>query len=261
MRALGIAATGMRAQELNVSVISNNIANMSTTGYKRQRAEFQDLLYQTQRSAGINSADEGTIVPTGIQLGLGVKNGAVYRVHQQGVLTQTDSRFDLAVSGKGFFQVNKPDGTNAYTRAGAFQINQDGEIVSTEGFTVSPGITIPQDAESVDISEEGEVFVKIASDPTPQNVGQIDLVNFINEAGLEAKGNNLYLETEASGTPIVGVAGDEGFGKIQQGFLELSNVDSVIEITTLISAQRAYELNSRVISTGDEMLQSLSQLR
>ena len=261
MRALNIAATGMMAQQTNVDVIANNIANMSTTAFKRQKAEFQDLLYQNITRAGTNSSDEGTIVPTGIQLGLGVKTGSVYRINEQGPVVETGNDFDVAISGKGYFQVNLPTGSQAYTRAGNFQVNADGDLVTSQGYAVSPGISVPQNAAGVDINEDGQVIVKIDGDPAPQIVGQLDLVNFINEAGLEADGNNLLLETEASGAPLTGLPGDEGFGSVLQSFLEMSNVDSVSEITTLITAQRAYELNSRVISTSDEMLQTISNIR
>ncbi len=259
MRSLGIAATGMLAQQMNVDVISNNIANLSTTSYKRNRAEFHDLLYQSQVRAGTSSSDAGTIVPTGVQVGLGVKSGAIYRNHLQGGLQQTGNTFDLAISGKGYFQVTLPNGDPAYTRAGSFQVNADGEIVTAQGYSVSPGVTIPQDANTIDINRNGEVIVTTDASTTPQNLGQLDLVNFVNEAGLQALGNNLYQETEASGTPITGLAGDDGFGELEQGFLEISNVDAVVELTTLITAQRAYELNSRVIRTTDEMLQAITQ--
>lgn len=261
MKALSIAATGMQAQEMNVAVISNNIANLSTTGFKRQRAEFQDLLYQSQTRVGTTSSDSGTVIPTGVQVGLGVQAGAVYRISEQGNLVQTSNNFDIAISGKGFFQIDRPTGDPAYTRAGSFQINQDGDLVTSEGFPIAPGITIPQDAIDVDINENGEVLVTIDGSVTPSNVGQIELVNFINEAGLEAIGNNMLVETEASGTPISGLPGEPGFGTVLQSFLELSNVDAVTEITNLIAAQRAYELNSRIISTSDEMMQAVSQLR
>ena len=261
MRSLSIAATGMLAQQMNVDVISNNIANLSTTGYKLQRAEFQDLLYQNLERVGTNSSDSGTIVPTGIQLGLGVKSGAIYRVHEQGALVSTGNQFDMAISGRGYFQIDLPDGEPAYTRDGSFQLSQDGEIVNSQGYTVAPGITVPSDATSVSINESGEVFVTQPGTTTPSNVGQIEMVTFINEAGLQAEGNNLYSETEASGTPTSGLPGAEGFGTLEQRFLEQSNVDAVTEITTLITAQRSYELNSRVISTSDEMLQAVSQLR
>ncbi len=261
MRALGIAATGMKAQEMNVAVISGNIANLGTTGYKRSRAEFQDLIYQNFTRSGTQSSDAGTIVPTGVQLGLGVKPGSVYRVNQQGTLVLTENKFDLALSGRGYFQITLPDGDIGYTRDGSFQVDATGTLVTSDGYVVSPGISVPQDAIDVDINQSGEVIVKIDGQQAAQNVGQIDLVTFINDAGLEAIGDNLFLETAASGTPTSGFANTDGFGIIEQGFLEQSNVDSVTEITMLITAQRAYELNSRVISTSDEMLQAVSQLR
>ncbi len=260
MRSLDIAATGMLAQQLNVDVIANNIANLSTTAYKRQVAEFHDLLYQSQLRVGSSSSSDGTIVPTGTQVGLGVKTAGIYRVNLQGAIRETGNTFDLAINGPGYFQVNLADG-EAYTRAGAFQVNQDGELVTSEGFQVSPGITVPQGAVDVTINQNGEVLVKLDGQTELSNVGQIDLVTFINESGLEADGENLFLETEASGAPIAGFAGDDGFGSLLQRFLEVSNVDQVKELTELITAQRAYELNSRVISTADEMLSALSNLR
>lgn len=260
MRSLNIAATGMQAQQMNVDVISNNLANLTTTGFKRQRAEFQDLLYQNIARSGTASSDAGTIVPTGIQLGLGVKTGAIYRINEQGTLLQTNNDFDVAISGKGYFQITLPDGEPAYTRDGSFQVNQNGELVTAQGYIVSPGISIPDDALSVEVNASGEVIVTLP-DNSKSNVGQLDLINFINEAGLQPLGNNMFSETEASGTPLAGFAGQEGFGNIEQRYLEQGNVDSITEITLLITAQRSYELNSRVISTSDEMLQALSQLR
>ncbi len=261
MRSLSIAATGMLAQQTNVDVISNNIANLGTTAYKKQRAEFQDLLYQHELRVGTQSSAAGNIVPTGIQIGLGVKTAAVYRNNEQGALVGTGNNFDLAIDGPGYFEITLADGSLSYTRAGSFQVSADGEIVTSQGFTVSPGISIPTGAKDVTINEEGEVLVSTDTSTTPTNAGQLTLVTFINPAGLQAEGGNLFTETEASGTPIAGLAGDDGFGILKQKFLEQSNVDSVSEITTLITAQRAYELNSRVISTSDEMLQSISQLR
>ena len=261
MRALSIAATGMLAQQLNVEVISNNIANMNTTAYKRQRAEFQDLLYQDRRQVGSTSSDTGTIVPSGIQLGLGVRTAAVYRMTGQGDLVSTENTLDLAIQGKGYFRIQLPSGETAYTRAGSFQLSPLGQIVTSDGYTVLPGLTIPNDAVDVTINASGEVLVSLDGQVTPQNVGQIDLATFANEAGLEAVGNNLYLETSASGPPVTGVPGQTGFGTVLQGFLETSNVDVVQEITNLIRAQRAYEMNSKVIETSDEMLQTASQLR
>ena len=261
MRSLSIAATGMLAQQLNVEVISNNIANMSTTGHKRQRAEFQDLLYQNLRRVGANSSDAGTIIPSGIQVGVGVKTGAVYRIMEQGNLQMTENTYDIAIQGKGFFRVLMPNGEEAYSRAGSFQVSPDGEIVTADGYTVQPGITVPQDAVSVSINATGEVQVKTAGQIAPQTVGQIDLAIFFNEAGLEARGDNLFFETPASGQPAIGVAGSPGYGTVLQGFLETSNVNPVSEITALITAQRAYEMNSKVISASDEMLQVTSNLR
>jgi flagellar basal-body rod protein FlgG len=260
MRALNIAATGMLAQQLNVEVISNNIANMNTTAFKRQRAEFQDLLYQDQRRVGSTSSDTGTIVPSGIQLGLGVRTAAVYRMTGQGQIITTENSLDLAVQGKGYFQVELPSGQTSYTRAGSFQLSPQGQIVTANGYTVLPGITIPTDAVDVTVNASGEVQVTLAGQVQPQTVGQLELANFPNEVGLQALGDNLFAETPASGNPTTGVAGSTGFGTVLQGFLETSNVDVVQEITNLIRAQRAYEMNSKVIETSDQMLQTMSQL-
>lgn len=261
MRALSIAATGMLAQQLNVEVISNNIANMNTTGYKRQRVEFQDLLYQQIEQPGSTSSASGTVVPAGVQVGVGVKAGAVYRVSSQGDLSMTENPFDLAIRGKGFFRIQLPDGTDGYTRAGSMQLGPNGELVTTDGYAVSPGVSIPQDATDVTINATGTVEVKLAGQVASQIVGQIDLVNFFNEAGLKAIGDNLLLETAASGAATVGTPGSNGFGSIEQGFVEISNVNSVAEITTLITAQRAYEMNAKVISTADEMLSVTSNMK
>ncbi|PIR33903.1 MAG: flagellar basal-body rod protein FlgG [Alphaproteobacteria bacterium CG11_big_fil_rev_8_21_14_0_20_44_7] len=261
MRSLSIAATGMQAQQLNVEVISNNLANLTTTAYKMQRPEFQDLLYQEQRRVGGTSNEAGTIAPAGIQLGLGVRTGAVYRVQEQGTLKETGNQFDVAIRGKGYFVVELPNGVQGYTRAGAFQINQDGEIVTQQGNLVSPGITIPSDASRVNISATGVVEAFIDGQPDSQNLGQLELANFVNENGLRALGENLFEETTSSGDPLTAFPGDEGYGTILQGFLEDSNVDSVKEITNLIVAQRSYEMNSKVITTADEMMRTTSQLR
>jgi flagellar basal-body rod protein FlgG len=261
MRSLNIAATGMLAQQLNVEVISNNIANMNTTGFKRQRAEFQDLLYQSEERVGTNSSDTGTIVPSGVQMGLGVKTAAVYRIGQQGNLVSTDNTYDVAIQGKGFFKITLPSGDTAYTRAGSFQLSPQGQVVTTEGFTVMPGITIPANAISVTIDPSGQVMAKIDGQVAPQNVGQLELATFPNEAGLEAKGDNLLLETPASGTATTSTAGSPGVGTILQGFLETSNVNVVQEITNLITAQRAYEMNSKVIQASDEMMRTLTSMR
>jgi flagellar basal-body rod protein FlgG len=261
MRALGIAATGMVAQQRNVEVISNNLANINTTGYMRRRPEFQDLLYQNLRRAGSTSNEIGSVVPTGVQLGLGAKLAAVYRIHTQGNLAATDNPFDLAVQGKGYFQVELPSGDIAYTRDGTFQLNAQGEVVTHDGLVVQPGITVPQDALDVTVNQSGEVLAKVDGQVELQNVGQLQLAVFANEAGLEAVGDNLLRETAASGAPIVAGPQQPGFGAVLQGFLETSNVNAVEEITSLISAQRAYEMNSKVIQTADQMMATLANTR
>ncbi|MEA1942580.1 MAG: flagellar basal-body rod protein FlgG [Pseudomonadota bacterium] len=261
MRSLTTAATGMEAQQLNVEVISNNLANMNTTGFKRQRAEFQDLLYQNVQAMGMNSSDAGTIVPTGVQVGLGVQAASIYRITDQGSLQNTGNTYDLAISGQGYFRVQMPDGSDAYTRAGNFALSPEGEIVTTDGYTVAPGIAIPQGAREVSINAQGQVQALIDGQTDPQTVGQLELVTFFNQAGLEATGDNLYLESAASGTATVGTPGSPGFGIIRQGFVEGANVNAVSEITNLIQAQRAYEMNARVITASDEMLAASSNLR
>ncbi len=261
MRALNTAATGMQAQQLNVEVIANNIANMNTTGFKRQRAEFQDLLYQNVERMGVTSSDAGTIVPTGVQVGVGVKSGSVYRVNEQGSLSQSFNQYDVAIQGDGFFVVQLPDGRDAYTRAGNFSLNADGQIVTEDGYVVSPGISVPADSVSVTINKQGAVQAVLADGSAPQDVGVLDMARFVNPAGLEAIGDNLLLETPASGAANRGAPGDIGFGTVQQGFLETSNVNAVTEISALITAQRAYEMNSKVITAADEMLRSVSNLR
>ena len=261
MRSLSIAATGMLAQQTNVDVISNNIANMNTTAFKRQRAEFQDLLYQQVSRPGAVAGGGDARTPAGIQIGAGVKTGGIYRIAEQGALTKTDNRYDMAIQGQGFFQVTLPSGETAYTRAGSFQTSDQGELVTNDGYPVQPGITIPQGAVDVVVSKTGEVQIKLAGQPELQTVGQLQLASFISEAGLEAMGDNLFKETQASGQPVVATPGEPGFGTISQGFLEASNVNPVSEITALITAQRAYEMNSRIVKAADEMLQTTSQLR
>ncbi len=261
MRSLNIGATGMLAQQLNVEVISNNIANMNTTGYKRHRAEFQDLLYQNLRRVGSASSDAGTIVPTGVQLGLGVKSAAIYRISGQGNIQQTENPLDLAINGRGFLMVELPSGDTAYTRAGSLQLSPDGDIVTADGYIVQPGITVPEDAVSITVNESGEVYVDLDGQVAPVRVGQLELANFANEAGLDAIGNNLLLETAASGQATVATPGSAGFGRMVQGALETSNVNVVSEITNLITAQRAYEMNSKVIESSDEMMRTMTQLR
>jgi flagellar basal-body rod protein FlgG len=261
MRALDIATTGMLAQQQNVEVISNNLANMNTTAFQRRRTEFQDLLYDSVRRVGSTSAASGEIIPAGVQIGLGAKLAAVYRIATQGNLSSTDNPFDVAIQGKGFFQVELPDGTTAYTRDGTFQLNAEGQIVTHDGYVVGPGIAVPADAIDVTINPAGEVLVKVQNQVDLQNVGQFQIATFPNEAGLEATGGNLLLETPASGAPSVGAPQDQGVGSLLQGFLETSNVNPVEEITDLISAQRAYEMNSKVIKTADEMMQTTSAIR
>lgn len=260
MRALSIASTGMLAQQTNVDVISNNIANMNTTAYKRQRAEFQDLLYQQVSRPGAESSADGTRVPSGIQIGAGVKTGGVYRINEQGAMTNTGNPYDMGVDGLGYFQITMPDGDTAYTRDSSFQLSDQGELVTNDGYLVQPNITIPQGATQVVVSKSGQVQVKLAGQTAMQTVGQLQLATFVNEAGLEAIGSSLFKETDASGQPTVGNPGDIGFGTLNQGFVEASNVNPVSEITSLISAQRAYEMNSRVVKTADDMLSTTSQM-
>jgi flagellar basal-body rod protein FlgG len=261
MRALQVAGTGMMAQQTNVEVISNNIANMSTTGYKRRRAEFQDLIYQNLRRVGSQSSDTGTILPSGAQVGLGVKTAAIYRIAEQGSLQQTENRFDLAIRGNGYFQVQLPSGETAFTRDGTFGLSPEGQVVTAEGFLVLPGIVIPAAARDVTINAAGEVLAKLDGQLAPQNVGQIQTAIFPNEGGLEAIGDNMFLATPASGQAQAAAPGQPGHGQLLQGFVETSNVSVVQEITRLITAQRAYEMNSRVITASDEMLSTLSRMR
>ena len=261
MRALDIAGTGMQAQQTNVEVISNNIANMTTTGFKRRRAEFQDLIYQNLRRVGSNSSDSGTVVPAGAQVGLGVKTAAIYRISEQGNLTQTSNSLDMAIQGSGYFQVTLPSGDTAYTRDGTFGLAANGTIVTADGYPVAPGIVVPANAQSVTVNSTGQVQVTIAGQTAPQTLGQFQLAVFPNEAGLDAQGDNLFLQTAASGNPATGAPGSTGIGSVEQGFVESSNVNVVSEITDLITAQRAYEMNSKVITASDDMLQTLTNLR
>jgi len=261
MRALSTAATGMSAQQLNVEVISNNIANMNTVGFKRQRAEFQDLLYQDLERAGAQSSDAGTVVPTGVQIGSGVKAGSVYRINQQGSMTRTDNKLDVAIEGRGFLQVQLPSGELAYTRAGNLAVNNEGLIVTEDGYPVQPQITIPSDATDIIVSKSGQIQVMQPGQTAPQEIGQLELATFVNEAGLQALGGNLMMESGASGAPVTGAPGSSGIGALLQGYTEASNVDAVTEITALIAAQRAYEMNSKVITAADEMLQAAAQVK
>ena len=261
MRALSIAATGMSAQQLNTEVIANNIANINTSGFKRSRAEFTDLLYQAERVAGTPGRSAQNPVPEGTQVGLGVRTVAVRNLHIQGALTSTGNKLDLALNGRGWFQVANANGDNYYTRTGSFSKNAAGQVVTADGNLVQPGITIPNNATEVVVSETGNVSVRIGSATALQAVGQISLANFVNEAGLEPIGGNLFRETQASGGPTVGVPGDAGFAQLHQSYLETSNVDPVKEITDLISAQRAYEMNSKIIQAVDEMYATIAKVR
>jgi flagellar basal-body rod protein FlgG len=249
----------MNAQQTHVEVIANNIANINTTGFKRTRAEFTDLLYQVERSAGVPNRGGQDPIPEGAQIGLGVRTAAIRNLHMQGALSQTGNRLDLALNGRGWFQIAGPNGETLYTRAGAFNRNATGQIVTADGYVVQPAMTVPTTATEITINETGQVFIRNGTETTLQQIGQLTLANFANEAGLEALGGNLFRETPASGTAVTGVPGDPGFGKVQQGYLESSNVDPVKEITELIQAQRSYEMNSKVIQASDEMYSTVSR--
>jgi flagellar basal-body rod protein FlgG len=259
MKALAIAATGMNAQQLNLEVIANNVANINTTGFKRARAEFSDLLYQVERNSGVPNASNQAIVPEGAHIGLGVQTSAVRNLHIQGSLVGTSNKLDMALVGRGWFQIETPDGETQYSRAGAFNTNAEGQLVTIDGYVVVPGITFPDETSEVQVSRTGQVLARIGDDVELQDLGQLTLANFVNEAGLEPLGDNLFRETVASGPAIVGVPADPGFAHIQQGYLEASNVDPVKEITDLISAQRAYEMKSKIIQAADEMASVVSQ--
>lgn len=259
MRSLWTSTTGMSAQNLNMDVIANNLANVSTTGFKKSRADFQDLLYQIMKVPGSpTSAD--TKSPTGIQVGLGVKPAAVTKIFTTGDIVQTQNTLDVAIEGQGFFQVLLPDGNTAYTRAGNLKLDGEGRITTSDGYPIQPEITIPEDAREVTIGDTGVVSAILGSDTTSTELGNIDLVDFINESGLIAIGRNLYRETEASGAAIVGTPGTEGIGTLLQGYVENSNVNLVEEMTQMITTQRAYEINSNVITTSDEMMQTVTNM-
>ncbi len=260
MRALHTAATGMMAQELNVQVISNNIANMRTTAYKRQRAEFQDLLYEHVSRIGTQTSAQGNQLPVGIDLGSGVKTVGTPRLMTQGTLSPTGAPLDLAIRGDGFFKIQMPDGTFAYTRDGSFQMDAQGRVVTAQGNVVQPAITIPQNATGLTINAQGQMSVIPQGATAPTIIGQLALTRFVNQAGLLAIGDNMFTETPASGTPQDGLASTDGMGDIQQGNLEQANVEAVSEITDLIAAQRAYEMNAKVITAADQMLSSTSNL-
>ncbi len=261
MKALYIASTGMGAQERNVEVISNNIANMRTTGFKRQRAEFQDLLYQQITRAGAQTSDQGTMVPAGLEIGSGVRTVSTPRVMSQGTVNMTERELDLAIRGEGFFMIELPDGRTAYTRDGSFDRDADGQIVTSGGYPLQPGINIPGNARGVSISSDGMVEAFIGTDTAPTQLGQLQLARFVNKSGLESMGDNLFLETPASGAAQINVPNADGTGDLLQNYLEMANVNSVTEIADLIAAQRAYEMNARVISGADEMMRATSQLR
>lgn len=261
MNALQIAASGMAAQQMRVDVVSNNLANMSTTGYNARRADFADLHYQQVARPGTVSSQDGTVLPTGVQLGLGVRPSSVSVVLAQGSLTQTSGDLDVAIEGRGYLEVTLPSGAAAYTRDGGLKRSGDGLIVTSEGYQVSSGITIPDDARSLTINAEGEVYAYFADRVQPELLGQLTMAGFTNEKGLEAIGSNLFVETEASGAAIQGTPGIDGLGTLRQGYLEESSVDAVREVTELIKAQRGYELNAKVITAADQMLSATTQIR
>ncbi|HOS43199.1 MAG TPA: flagellar basal-body rod protein FlgG [Armatimonadota bacterium] len=260
MRGLWTAASGMQSQQTNLDVIANNLSNVNTTGYKRTRAEFQDLVYQTMMAAGSTTGDAAR-VPSGIQIGLGSRTAATQKVFTPGDMKQTDNPLDLAILGDGFFAVMTPDGTPAYTRDGAFKLDDQGRLVNADGYALEPAITIPQNTESITIGPDGTVTAKVAGQTTPVDAGQLQLIRFVNPAGLSSIGHNLYVPTASSGNAVTGEAGSEGFGRIAQNTLELSNVRVVEEMVAMIVAQRAYETNSKAIQAADEMLQLANQIR
>jgi len=259
INSLWISKTGMEAQQMQLDVISNNLANVSTNGYKKSHAVFEDLMYQNLRQVGSNTSEQSTL-PTGLQLGLGVRTVATSRSFAQGNLQQTSNNLDVAIQGNGFFQVTLPDGTTGYTRDGAFQIDTAGRLVTSNGLPILNGITIPANATNVSIAQDGAVSATVPGNVTPQAIGNITLASFINPAGLEPKGQNIYAESAASGQPNAGTAGANGLGQLAQGFVETSNVNVVQELVTMIQTQRAYEMNSKAIQTSDQMLQKLGQL-
>ncbi len=259
IRSLWIAKTGMDAQQMQMDVISNNLANVSTNGFKRTRAVFEDLLYQTMRQPGAQSSQQ-TQLPTGLQVGTGVRPVATARMFTQGNLQQSGNNLDVAINGQGFLQVQLPDGTTGYTRDGSLHLDSQGQVVTSNGFPILPALTIPPNAQSVTIGQDRTVSVTVPGSATPSTVGSLQLVNFINPAGLQSNGQNLYTETAASGTPNAGTPGTNGLGLLNQGYVETSNVNVVEELVSMIQAQRAYEINSKAIQASDQMLQKLSQL-
>lgn len=260
IRTLFSAATGMQAQQLNMDTIANNLANVNTTGFKKARPDFQDLIYQTLQLAGMASSAT-TQVPTGMQVGLGVRPAAVQRLFIQGNFVKTDNSLDMAIEGQGFFQVQHPNGDTLYSRAGAFKLDSDGRVVNSDGWLLLPEITVPADAEQINVASDGTVSVRQAGNTAAVQVGNIELVTFANPTGLDGAGRNNYRPTDASGDPITGTPGEDGLGEIQQGYLELSNVSVVDEMVAMIVAQRAYEANSKAIQAGDQLLQLANNLR
>ena len=261
MKALGIAATGMMAQQTNVDVISNNIANANTTGFKSSRAAFTDLIYENMTREGAVTNETGTTRPTGIDVGLGVRTAGTVRLNTQGGLTQTQNQLDLAIEGRGYFAVNQPDGTQAYTRDGTFRLSPEGQIVNEQGYEIDPGIVLPDNTVSISVSETGILSAYVEAEAVPVEVGQLTLTTFVNDAGLRPMGNNLLAATAASGDPIPSVPGEAGVGIVRQGYLESSNVDVIRQITDLIVAQRAYEMNSKAIETADQMMSAANQIK
>jgi len=261
MKALQIAATGMAAQQMRVDVVSHNLANMSTTGYNARRADFADLHYQQLTRPGTITAEDGTMLPTGVQLGIGVRSSAVSVVLAQGALSQTGGDLDLAIEGQGYLEVTLPSGMAGYTRDGALRRSADGLIVTADGYPVAPGITIPPETRSISINAAGEIWAYFADQTEPEQLGQITLTGFTNEKGLEAVGSNLFLESAASGSPLTGTPGVDGLGTLRQGYLEESSVDAVREVTELIKAQRGYELNAKVLTAADQMMAATTQVR
>jgi flagellar basal-body rod protein FlgG len=259
INSLWISKTGMEAQQMQLDVISNNLANVSTNGFKRANAVFEDLMYQNLRQVGANGAEQSQL-PTGLQVGLGVRTVATSRSFAQGSLQQTSNKLDVAVQGNGFFQITMPDGTTNYTRDGSFQVDATGQLVTSTGLPVAPGVTVPANATSIAIGGDGTVTAQVPGTTAPQGIGTITLVSFINPAGLDPKGQNLYAESPASGQPNEGAPGTNGLGALMQGFVETSNVNVVQELVTMIQTQRAYEMNSKAIQTSDQMLQKLGQL-
>ena len=261
MRALAIAATGMNAQTQNIEVIANNIANINTTAFKRSRAEFTDLIYQAERIQGVSNRGQNSVVPEGAQIGLGVRTAAIRPLNIQGSMTNTGNQLDLAINGRGWFQVTSSTGETLYTRAGSFSTNANAQIVTSDGYQIQPSIVVPANTTAITVSQSGVVSATISGQTNPQQIGQLTIANFVNDAGLMALGGNLFQPTAASGPAVTGVPGDPGFGQINQGYLEASNVDPVSEITNMIAAQRAYEMNSKVVEAANAMASTISNLR